>query len=279
MYLRCLMMLSAVTLCLVCVAEDSSAQEKKEREFNAYAMMFRANQLANAGSYTRAVPLYVEVLKREPESNSIAHFNLAEINKARGRCVAAAFHYQAYLLTGRDADSLRMARSGLKECLRPDAPTLEVRVEQPGAEVRVNGFLLSRGPLAPTQFPAGIYQVEVTATDHNTQSGEVNIKREAGVFVASLEKLTFFGELEIKVEQPGASIKIVPRELDKPDSTAPEKAGTSPMKAPVKLATGNYFIEVNLDGYNRWVRNVRVSRDATNQVEVKLNKALPEEIR
>jgi hypothetical protein len=263
--------------------KGDKAEEPKEPEepkINVYAEMAKANKLANAGAYSRAVPVYERVLEADPDNYAIAHFNLGEIYKIRNKCKPAAFHYQAYLMTGRDEETLKHARAGLRQCLQPTSATLAVRIAQPEGEVYINGFLFKRGELTPLQLPAGEYKIEARAIDHATQARTIKLKdQEPQQIEMSLERFTFFGLLKVEVDKPGALVRISPLALDKPDETAQPMQVGAPMAAPVKLATGKYFIEIEREGYMPWIRNVQVTREGTTLVEARLTQQLPEEIR
>lgn len=260
-------------------AEGETAPEAPPK-LNVYAEMAKANKLANAGAYSRAVPAYERVLAADPDNYSVAHFNLGEIYKLRNKCVQAAFHYQAYLATGRDEPTLKYARSGLRQCLQPTSPALSVKLAPADGEIYINGFLFARGELKATQLPVGEYKVEVRAEDHGAQVREVRLKeQEPQQLDFTLERFTFFGMLKVEVDQPGATIRVTPKALDKADETAQVQSVASPMAEPLKLATGKYFVEIEREGFDRWIRNVQVTREGTTLVEAKLNKQVPEEIR
>lgn len=260
--------------------EAKEPEEPEEPKINVYAEMAKANKLANAGAYSRAVPLYERVLEADPDNYAIAHFNLGEIYKIRNKCKPAAFHYQAYLMTGRDEETLKHARAGLRQCLQPSSATLSVRIAQPEGEVYINGFLFKRGELTPIQLPSGEYKVEARASDHATQTRMIKLKdQEPQQLEMSLERFTFFGLLKVEVDKPGAVVRVSPVKLDKVDETAQPVQVSSPMTAPIKLATGKYFVEIEREGYMRWIRNVQVTREGTTLVEARLTQELPEEIR
>jgi tetratricopeptide (TPR) repeat protein len=259
---------------------EQAPKAQPAKEFNAYREMARANKLANAGGYTRAVALYEQVVRFDPDGYAVAHFNMGEIYKIRNKFPLAAFHYQAYLSTGRDEDTLKQARAGLRQCLLPSAGTLSVGIAQAAGEIWINGFLFARSnELAPIQLPAGKYTVTAKAQDHGDQTREVEIKDgSAQRLDFTLEQFTFYGQLKVDVDHADATITISPRALDKADETAQQVEVRSPMQ-PVTLATGKYFIEIKREGFNPWIRNVQVTRDGTTLVEAKLTRALPPEIR
>lgn len=260
-------------------AGEQAPKEQPAKEFNAYREMARANKLANAGGYTRAVALYEQVVRFDPDGYAVAHFNMGEIYKIRNKFPQAAFHYAAYLTTGRDEETLKYARAGLKQCMSPTSGTLSVGIAQASGEVWINGFLFARtSELAPMQLPAGKYTVTAKAQDHGDQTREVEIKDGGAERLDfTLEQFTFYGQLKVEVDRADATITITPKALDKVDETAQRIEATSPMQ-PVKLATGKYFIEIKREGFNPWIRNVQVTREGTTLVDVKLTRSLPPEI-
>lgn len=258
------------------------AQEApKKRYINAYEELTQANKYAGAGAYSRAIPYYERALEGDPINYVVAHFNLAEVYRAKRQCKKAGFHYQAYLSLGKDAETRKLAQQGSKQCGSDSWPKLNVKVrpEGSGAELRVNGFVFAQGSnIVDLALPAGDYKVEATLNDHHPASVDVPLGKDAEPVTLTLKKMTFYGSMTITVDQPGAAVSITAKQLDHPEMQAEDQALLSPIKDSIKLPTGKYFIEVKKDGFDRWIRNVQVGRDADSSVQIRLTKSLPAEI-
>ena len=257
--------------------EDAGA--KKKPYINAYDELNRANQLAAAGGFTRAIPHYERALEGDPINYAVAHFNLAEVYRAKKQCKKAGFHYQAYLAVGKDADTRRLADQGSKQCGLDTWPRLNVKARPEGqAELRVNGFLFAQGrDIVDQPLPAGDYKVEATLNDHHPASVDIPLSKNPDPITLTLKKMTFFGTLSITVDQPGATVVITPKQIEHAEQEVQAMTLTSPLE-PIKLPTGKYFIEINRPGFDRWIRNVQVGRDSDTGVQVRLTKSLPAEI-
>jgi len=90
--------------------------------------------------------------------------------------------------------------------------------------------------------------------------------------------MTFYGTLAISVDVEGSSVKLIPKVVDKPTETPEPFSGTSPLDKELKLPTGKYLLEVNNDGYDRWIRHVYITKENATSVSVSLSKSLPPEI-
>lgn len=261
------------------------AQEKKPaKKINAYAELVRANRFASAGAISRSIPHYINALKADPENYGVAHFNLAEVYKAKKKCDLAGFHYQAYLLTSRDEDTKVLAKEGLNACNQNKWKTLSVSPKPKNAEILIDGFLFSKGDLVGVVLPPGDYEMITRAVDHEPKTQSISMGEAPVKLDVALEKFTFYGTLGFEVKHrgkalDGAQVKLVAKEVDKAGLSVPDKQLTMPSKETFKLPTGKYFIEVTAPGYDRWIRNVYVTRDSDNLVLINMNQSLPEEIR
>ncbi len=273
----------ALSLSLLCGwAAAASAQDKAppQERINAYEELARANKLAGAGALSRSIPHYERALRGDPTNYSVAHYNLAEVQRARGKCEVAGFHYQAYVAIGTDSETVEAARKGAAACGMSSWPALSVSAQPKGARVHINGFLFSDGaPLEALALPAGDYKLEVTLTDHEPQTRALTLRAGQQERVSvTLKKMSFFGTASFEVSEPGATITLTPRQLDSDAASVEAMTLTSPVTEKLRLPTGAYFVEVTREGYERWIRNVQISRDSDTQVQVRLSRALPAEI-
>jgi tetratricopeptide (TPR) repeat protein len=265
------------------LASVALAQQEDASDIDAADEFARANRLASAGAITRSIPHYEKVLQADPVKYRQAHYNLAEAYRFKERCPEAVILYHAYLALEQREEDIEDAREGLAECTSgQETGSLGVDVApQAGAEIRVGEFIVARDQsLEAIEVLTGEYTIEVSATDHVTDSRTVSIEADQSEELSfELDKKLFFGTLSIQVDQDGASVKVEPRELDSDRADDDTLALDSPIEEPQKLATGRYFIEVTKPGYRRWIRNVRVNRDEQSSVDVRLQQELPEAIR
>jgi len=264
--------------------EETEAAESDD--FNAHGTLNRANKLAGRGALTRSVPLYEKVLEKAYEKYASAHFNLAEVLRANEEYGRALIHYQAYLMMGDDAGTIRDAERGLEK-LKANVwderfATLSVDVE-PKAQstIAIDGFVVvQNGPIDEMEVLAGEYTVGADAKDHHPDEKTVTVENQGSASVSvELDKKTFFGTARVTVDQKGATVKFHPKDLDAPDGPEEPVVRESPVDEPVELETGKWLLEVTKPGYHRWVRYIRIKRDKEQQVSVELSKKLPEEIR
>jgi hypothetical protein len=92
-------------------------------------------------------------------------------------------------------------------------------------------------------------------------------------------KKTFFGEVQIDVDQDGAEVEFKPEELDAPREPNEGAKATSPVESSIELETGKWLLQVEKEGFHKWVRYIDVKRNRTETVDVKMEEKLPEEIR
>ena len=272
---------AASALVMLCCATMAWSQEKEKPQYDAYEEFAKANKYVNYGSYSRAIPHYERTLAADPITYNIVHYNLGELYRAKKNCVKAVFHYTAYLGVGNDEEALQLSKKSISECDTSSWPSLTVKATPEGATVKINGYIFAQGKeLGTIKLGPGDYNVEVEAPEYIAQMRSVSLKsKEEKQEEFSLEKQTFFGTVTVKVDPPGATVKLIPKKLDKPELSQGDQSMSSPVKEPVKLSTGKYLLEVNKDGFDRWIRHVYITRDQNIDVEVSLTKAIPVELK
>lgn len=267
-------------------AEDKPDEEDEAEPdvpaINAAWEFKRANRLASAGAITRSIPHYEKVIQAAPERYILAYFNLAEVYRTKSECRKAVLLYGIYLGMETDKANRADAKKNREICLKgKKSGELSLVVEPAGASIVIDGYRAGAGPkIEKLKLLSGDYGVESSVSEYLTQAVEIevgeadSIKREI-----TLEKKLFFGMLKIEVNKPGATVKIEPKKLDSKKASAQVHTQSAPLKKPLKLATGKYFIEVTLEDHRRWIRNVEVRRDEVSDVSVTLSPALPRAIR
>lgn len=257
--------------------------EQAPKKYSAYEEFSRANRLVSYGGYSRAIPHYKRALVADSANYSIAHYNLGEVYRAKGDCASAAFHYQAYVNIGNDEESIELSKRGARECAGRDWGSLKVAVaDSSSASISIDGFEVSyTGQLGEFMLAPGKYKVVVNQNDHIAQERVIEVEANQGALEESftLEKMTFFGKVGVTVNVDDATVKIIPKQLDKANERVEAISATSPHKTIHEFPTGKYLIEVDRDGYDRWIRHVYVTRGSEQVVEVRLSESLPDWLR
>lgn len=272
--------LSVVSI-IVLLATASTATA--DDDVNPFQELMRANQLVRFGGYTRSLPHYERAIKAAPERFPIAYINYGEVLKHRGDCDKAVMIYNAYLALGNEADLVEEAREGIKECAEgKNWPkiTINTSAENP-IKVFINGYIASRsGSIHDMVLAPGTYTVELSATDHISRTERLVVEEgEDQTLDWPLQMMTFYGTVLIQVDQPDATLKLVPTQYkDKGDDSKVIEVAL-PMEKPLELETGRYFVEATKPEYYRWIRNIEVLRDNQTDLSIKMTRQLPEEIR
>ena len=148
--------------------------------------------------------------------------------------------------------------------LQPLYGLVLVQSSPAGAEVEVNGASRGKTPLLLTDLPLGSYRVKLSAPGYLTK--EIDLKLESRVPVkveASLRSDS--AALEIASEPPGARVLV--NGADR---------GTTPCTVD-RIREGDCRIELLLEGYEPYRRELRLSAGQTESINVVL-KPLPAEL-
>ena len=266
----------AVTVCialgLTAGAAPALAQDEAAVAFDT------ANKLAAKGKLSEAVPYYKKVLELAPQAHPLAYFNLAEVQKVRGKCDEALLMFQLYASLRSTSEARDEVRPGVAKCKGERLPKLGIKAsaEQP-AKVRINGFLASvDGVFGPAPLPPGEYVVEIEAVDHHPVSEKITLDADGATLEKTLEKMLFSGKILVESSVSGARIRIFEGPNDKTKVLFDLRA---PMHEGVEVPEGRHFVEVTAIGCDRWIRNVAVGRDDLSVVRVSLSKSRPPELK
>lgn len=271
------------------VPAESGAEQKqadKKEGVDARAALDRGNQLAGRGALTRSVPHFEKAIRAGYREHPAAHFNLAGVLKAKENWSRALFHYQAYLRLGSDADTKSKAERGIKSAKAriwdEKIATLNVEVEPTaGATILVDDFpVQTNRNLEGFELVAGEYEVGVDVEDHKPEKKSVELGHGDSKTVRfEPTKRTFFGTLRIEANEEDAEVALKPKSLDAPNAPDEPVHTTTPVEEPIRLATGKWRLELQKEGYHKWVRHVDIRRDKEKTVNAEMSKQLPEEIR
>lgn len=254
----------------------ATAEDDPDPRIQAIDAAERANELASQGKLDDAIDYYEKAIRLDGVNHELAYYNLAEVQKVRGNCRAAVVMFQLYASMVSSPGAKKEAEAGIKGCNTKGWPTLELKSKPGGAEIRIDGMLAAMdGTFGPAVIPPGSYEVEFRAQDHHPRVRTVAVAADPVKVEQELKKMTFFGTITVKVDTPGARVRVFEGPSDKTETLFD---GRTPMREGVKAREGRHFVEVTKDGYNRWIRNVTVGRDVNTEVEVALKRSLPPEI-
>lgn len=261
-------------------AADSSKDVQNIDPYNEYA---RANKLAASGALTRSIPHYEKVIKAAPEKFPLAYFNLAEVWRAKGRCNRAVLLYEVFLALGNDPSSKGEAHAGIKQCVAKGKWGKLSATVTPTARstITVDGHILAKaGNITSIYLRTGEHTITAQAKDYVPQTQKVSVKKgQEASAEFKLKKMTFYGTFKIDVDQAGATVTLTPKKMDNPDAPTKVITLTTPVKKPIKLATGKYFLQVTKPNFGKWIRNIYVTRGQESSVKVEMQHLLPAEIR
>lgn len=266
--------------------EGDGSSESEESGIDARAELNRANSLAGQGRLTQSIRHYEKVLKHAAERHPSAHYNLAEVLKAKEDFDRALIHYQAYLLMGNKSGTKSKSERGIEtlkaRVWNKKLAKLSVDIEpEKQATIAIDGMPVARNQdLEEFELVAGDYEVSAEIVDHEPISKTVELEHEEEESIElQPTKKTFFGKVKVDVDQDEAEVELKPEDLDAPREPNEGAKTTSPVESPIELETGKWLLEVEKEGFHRWVRYVDVKRDQTTTVDVNMEKKLPEEIR
>jgi len=287
-FLGVLVLVAVSATPMVSAAESEEPDDTGEREesIDARAVFTRANTLAGRGALTRSISQYEKLLENAPDEYPSAHFNFAEVLKAKGNHRRALIHYQAYLTLGDDPGTRSDAERGVEQVKaqvwNKKLATLSVDIEpETESTLALDGFVVAKNrAIDEMTLLAGEYTVSADAVDHLPDEQTVTLERQDSKSVSfELTKRTFFGKVAISVSEKGAAVKFHPEELDAPDGPEEPVVKESPLEESVELETGKWLLEVTKPDYHRWVRYIQIKRDKEQSVDIQLEQKLPEEIR
>lgn len=285
-FVMLLAVVTAMSLAVGSLYAEDGDESSEESSINVEAELARGNQLVRRSAYARAIPHYKKVLKAAPLEKTAVYYNLAEVLRAEEKYEEALIYYQAYLNLGTKASTRKDAKKGLRkvksQIWNKKLGTLSVDIEpESEATILLDGTPVARnGDLEDLEVAAGEYTVSAEIVDHKDASETVTVEKK-GSATAELKPLkkTFYGKLDVSVDEEGAKVEVTPKKLKAPREPNEGATGTSPIDEPIELETGKWLITVTKDGFHKWVRYKKVRRGKTTRVNIDLEKKLPEEIR
>ncbi|MGQ9661694.1 MAG: PEGA domain-containing protein [Kiritimatiellia bacterium] len=148
--------------------------------------------------------------------------------------------------------------------LQPICGIVLVHSSPPGAEVEVNGASRGKTPLLLTDLPLGSYRLKISAPGYLTKEIELKLESRVPTKVeASLRSDT--ATLVVTSEPPGARLLL--NGADR---------GTTPCTVD-RIREGDCRVELLLDGYEPYIRELRLAAGQTESLNIVL-KPLPAEL-
>ena len=252
--------LAVLLLSLPAAAQDAEEEGAAILDLNAeYASAARR---AERGDYSGAIRIFKEIAAQDPYwSDAVYNIgSLAEHRSAWQDCALYSLRYLILEPNDPETHSIQRRHERCSEAIGR-AGDLHVPTTTPeGIPVSLDGLVLGDGSLGPLRLAAGTYTISTQHHDHFPFSQEVEVvEGETTTFPVVMEIMPTYGSISLDVSQPGARITL--------DGV---EQGTSPLAESIRLETGTYRVEVLLDGYHPWRRNVEVLCDLDDTSEVRL---------
>lgn len=241
--------------------DDGISLETENKRMN---LLRKADNASRRRKYDLALKFLQQAFKLTPIPDIDDHYNIILIAAALKRCPEVVLHANAFELLASDDPAFEEVKKHRDLCLEDQTKTGQISVFDVPEKARVllNGVLVGDGELSRTKFMTGTYRLEVRAPDYERHKEKLVLKPgENEKRSVPLKKRIYYGNLEIRTNPTGASITI--------EGNA---RGKSPL-GPIKLTTGKHFVELKLEGYDRFIRNVKIQRDQTYVFEANLEKA------
>ena len=278
--------LISISVALACFMASSVSDARSPRKFNPEETLRRANFKLENGAYTRSIPLYEKLLKHNPSEYIEVAFTLAQIYEKKEDFERAALLYYMYEGMGADVENLLETRDALERLHKSDWKTL--RLETPETATSTRGVVVFHGIYLikfskltkGLALPPSEYEVKIKIPEHEHETYTADLSSSSLTLSPQPPKKVFFGGLSVSVANVDEAYIIIRQE--KPDAAKGEAnkiAVLNTETGDLTLPTGVYFIEVQAEDHNRWVRRVRVDRMLVTTVPARMSKALPRFLR
>lgn len=276
-----------ILLLILTISPTAVAQKHSDsrRDFDVQAALARANKLLEYNGISRAATLYEEVLTHYPTHYPDVAFVLGQIYEYKQDFGKAALFYHMAAAISYDADFTRQAREARARMTQPGWRRLKIipPVGTTGLITLDDTIVLGRDASGPIEIllPPDVHMLGVKLDDHHPEELPVDLSGDSGLTLhLDPEPFVFFGYLELEVSNHDGALITITQEIAKaPAGRIQRQSFKGSVPQHLKLPTGTYFIEITDPDYERWIRRIHVERDLDNEVDVRLTKALPAEIR
>lgn len=261
--------LIALTIALILgPAIDGSAANTQPRQ-----LFEKAQSLAERQETREAYKAYREVINVAPRKYPTALYVASSLALELGKCGEAVLLFRGYSKLSEQMDSME-SPTGLTKCKRNvEQGQLKVRVKpKRRVEVFVDGIFVARTRKRPVlQIPAGPRTVRVEAEGFESAQSEVAVEHDDDISVEfQLQEADNSGLLKLDVSKSGATVRMTPRDLANKDTPIRPIVRESPLRGPIELPPGAYFLEIERAGFKRWIRNLNIGARQKKQLDVQL---------
>lgn len=239
------------------VSLPAAAQESPQIE----DMLTRAAKLVNSGNLQKGTQLYKDVLAQSPE-NVNALYSLVQLADAVQDFYDVVLYGKAYLALAVDDIDLpeiqKKVERATEKLVNPGK--LRIQVYPDGATIKLNGLLMGKGNLDICLRPQTTFTLEAAYPDHVVFNSDITLALGDDKLISKrLEKITYFGDLEIKLKPAITGVDVY---------VDAAKAGTDLFQH--KLVEGKHLICFSRPGYDRWWRYVEIPRNDKFALDVEL---------
>jgi len=241
-----------VVLLLLVLWPSLAAAQSEDAKDEARARFVRGVERMEAKDYAGAANEFERAY--EHASYAVILFNLGVAYAKLDLPVKAVDALERVVAEPGTLSSQRVAQA--KETIaaqRKRIGQLEVKVDVPGATVRVDGVDVGRAPLT-VSVRSGLHFVEAVEVGYAPSRREVLVAGEAQAEVALSLQATAdgLGQLWVRSDLPGAEVIL--------DGV---RVGTTPMTSSIPVLPGEHDVELRREGYRNAVRRVTVGVGAT----------------
>lgn len=240
-----------------CLSVPAQAQDTR-------AMFVDAKERAEAGSLTRAMEMFQNIVDLDPSLPDAA-WNVGYLAARLSNWGTCSLYYRHYIYRTPDAADVGEARNQIERCesRSAGAGTISlITASQRDAEISINGIAVGEGRVQDIVLPAGTYTIRVTKKDYDTYTEEVEITPRGSVEVrAPMRETIYYGRVKVRVAQAGAAILVDGREV-----------GVSPIPEDglSEVSRSDVLLTVELDGYHKWQRYLDIPRDGVIDLDIRL---------
>jgi hypothetical protein len=233
----------------------------------------KAQGLAERQETREAYETYRRLIDVAPKAYPTALYVASSLALELGKCGDAVLLFRGYSKLREQADSLE-SPTGLTDCKdRLEQGQVKVRVKpKRRVELFVDGVFLVKTRKRPTlQIPTGTRSVRVETEGFESAQSDVTVEEDDDITVQfQLQEADNSGALRLDVNESGATVRIAPRDLANEDTPIRPIVRETPIGRPIELTPGAYFLEIEKEGFKRWIRNLNIGTNQKKELNVQL---------
>lgn len=237
-------------------------EEAGNRVLDLNADFERGTRRAQRGDISGAIRSFKAIVAQAPFWSDPA-FNVGSLSESIAQWSDCALYLRRYLLLEPEEPDTASIHERIANCERRIVDSAQLSVQSinvPEARIQVGDLELGVGEVGPLRLPAGEWRVRVERLEYETFETTVTLTPGAVETVrAELVAMTFYGNIAVDVNVPGANISI--------DGLS---VGVAPLTEEIRRPVGRYLLQVEAPGYHPWQRYVNVVRAETTANDVRL---------